>query len=193
MKKIFRRLLSYFFQGLLVVVPTALTIYAITASIKWLDGLIQLPFPGLGLLIIVSAIGLIGIISSNLLSHRILDFLEGLIIKIPLVGIIYSSSKDLIDAFVGDKKKFNQAVLVTENEAAGIQKLGFITQEDLSSMGLPGKIAVYMPHSYAFSGVLIIVPKDKVVPLKAPRADIMKFIVSGGVSGKNIAEETKNK
>ncbi len=99
--------------------------------------------------------------------------------------------RDLIESFWGDKKKFNQAVMVTENDSTGIQKLGFITQSDLASMGLPGKIAVYLPHSYAFSGVLIIVPKEKVTPLDAPSADIMKFIVSGGVSGKNIAEETK--
>lgn len=191
MNKVLGKILRYFFQGLLVVVPIALTIYAIFASIQWLDSLIEWPFPGMGLAIMLSAITLIGLFTSNVLSHRVIDFLEGLIIRIPLVGIIYSSSKDLIDAFVGDKKKFNQAVLITENESTGIQKLGFITQKDLSTMGLPGKVAVYLPHSYAFSGVLVIIPKEKVTPLDAPSADIMKFIVSGGVSGKNIAEETK--
>lgn len=191
MNSVLGKILRYFFQGLLLVVPIALTVYAITAAVQWLDSLVKLPFPGLGLAIMLITITMIGLFTSNVLSHRMIEMLESLIIKIPLVGIIYSSSKDLIDAFVGDKKKFTQAVLVTENEANGIQKLGFITQKDLSSLGLPGKVAVYLPHSYAFSGVLIIVPTENVSPLNAPSADIMKFIVSGGVSGVDKLERKK--
>ena len=66
---------------------------------------------------------------------------------------------------------------------SGLEKLGFITQEDLSKLGIEGKVAVYLPHSYNFSGNLFIVPSQNVIILKsASSADVMKFIVSGGVT-----------
>ncbi len=58
---------------------------------------------------------------------------------------------------------------------------GFVTQEDLSSFNLPGVVAVYMPHSYAFSGNLFFVDKSKIKPFKGESSNLMKFIVSGGV------------
>jgi uncharacterized membrane protein len=99
-----------------------------------------------------------------------------------LVRIIYSSLKDLISAFVGDKKKFNQPVLVLLNKSSELRKLGFITQTDLGEWGLKESVAVYLPHSYNFSGDLYIVPRENVTIVQASGADVMKFIVSGGVT-----------
>jgi uncharacterized membrane protein len=177
--KIFR----YFFRGLLFIVPLALTVYILLESIQWLDGLIPVKVPGLGLLIIVVTITLFGYLGSTLLVKPFFDIMERLIIKLPLANIIYTSLKDLMVAFVGDKRKFSKAVMVVMNKDFGIHKLGFITQEDLSHLGMPGKVAVYLPHSYNFSGNLFIVPKENVIPIEAPGADVMKFIVSGGVAG----------
>ena len=151
--------------------------------ISWLDNLIPLRFPGLGLLTILAFISIVGYLASTLLAGPLFGLLEDILARLPLVSIIYSSLKDLISAFVGDKKKFNQPVLVTLDPAYTIQKPGFITQEDLSNLGLPGQVAVYLPHSYNFSGNLYIVPAKYVTPLEATGAEIMKFIVSGGVSG----------
>jgi uncharacterized membrane protein len=183
------RFISYFFRGLLFIVPIALTTYIILLSISWLDGLIPFQLPGLGLLTILASITLIGYLASTLLAGPLFNVLEELLTRLPLVSIIYSSLKDLISAFVGDKKKFNQPVLVTLNPEFVIQKPGFITQSDLSQLGLVDQVAVYLPHSYNFSGNLYIVPAKFVRPIHASSTDIMKFIVSGGVSG--LQEEKK--
>lgn len=178
------RFISYFFRGLLFIVPIALTMYIIILAISWLDSLIPFQVPGLGMLTILGFITLIGYLASTLLAGPIFNLLEEVLVKVPLINIIYTSLKDLISAFVGDKKKFNQPVLVTMNPEFVIQKPGFITQKDLSQLGLVGQVAVYLPHSYNFSGNLYIVPAKYVVPINtATSSDIMKFIVSGGVSG----------
>lgn len=174
---------AYFFRGLLFIVPIALTLYIIIVAISWLDNLIPLKIPGLGLLTILAFITIIGYLASTLLAGPLFGLLEDILVRLPLVSIIYSSLKDLISAFVGDKKKFNQPVLVYLDPSFTIQKPGFITQEDLSHLGLQGQVAVYLPHSYNFSGNLFIVPAQYVTPIDAPGAEIMKFIVSGGVSG----------
>ncbi|MFP4096109.1 MAG: DUF502 domain-containing protein [Cyclobacteriaceae bacterium] len=185
------RFVTYFFRGLLFVVPIALTIYIILLSISWLDGLIPFQLPGLGLLSILLFITLVGYLASTLLAGPLFSILEDVLTRLPLVSIIYSSLKDLISAFVGDKKKFNKPVLVTLNPEFLIQKPGFITQEDLSQLGLVDQVAVYLPHSYNFSGNLYIVPAKMVTPIQASSTDIMKFIVSGGVSGLKDSSEGK--
>ncbi|WKN32204.1 DUF502 domain-containing protein [Porifericola rhodea] len=184
------RFVSYFFRGLLFVVPIALTMYIIILAISWLDSLIPFKVPGLGMLSILAFITLIGYLASTLLAGPIFNLLEEVLVKVPLINIIYSSLKDLISAFVGDKKKFNQPVLVTLNPEFVVQKPGFITQQDLSQLGLADQVAVYLPHSYNFSGNLYIVPSKYVTPITAASsADIMKFIVSGGVSGLQEVEQ----
>jgi uncharacterized membrane protein len=175
-------LIKYFLRGLLFVIPIGVTIYILLASIRWLDGLLALDFPGAGLIIILSTVTIIGYIGSTLIAQPIFNFFERLMNRLPLVRIIYSSLKDLISAFVGDKKKFNQPVLVTINRESNLQKLGFITQEDLHNLGLREKLAVYLPHSYNFSGDLYIVPRENITLIHASGADVMKFIVSGGVT-----------
>ena len=181
-------LIKYFFRGLLLVIPIGLTIYILVGAVRWLDSLLSLKYPGSGILIILVSITAIGYIGSTLIAKPIVEFFEKLLNRLPLVRIIYSSVKDLISAFVGDKKKFSQPVLVTINKGSDLQKLGFITQEDLSTIGIKEKIAVYLPHSYNFSGDLYIVPKENVVLIQNSGADIMKFIVSGGVTSVSIAQ-----
>lgn len=179
----FRRLLNYFLRGLLILVPITLTVYIIVEALAWVDSLIPVQVPGLGLLVVGGIIILFGYLASTLIARPVFDMIEEFLLQVPLISLIYSSIKDLLSAFVGDKKKFTQAVLVTMDEANGIQKLGFITQNDLEMLGVQGKVAVYLPHSYNFSGNFYIVPRERVTFINLPGADIMKFIVSGGVSG----------
>jgi len=186
----FKRILNYFLRGLLFLVPVALTLYILVVSIQWLDGLIPVAIPGLGLLIILVGITLFGYLGSTLLVKPFFDLMEELLIKVPFVNLIYTSIKDLIGAFVGDKKKFNIAVIITMDNDPGVYKLGFITQSDLSNIGLPGKVAVYCPHSYNFSGNLFIVSQENVKIIDhVSSADFMKFVVSGGVSGLPTKED----
>jgi len=102
--------------------------------------------------------------------------------KIPIINLLFTSLKDILSAFVGKERKFSNPALVKINHLTNLEKLGFITQEDLSKIGVKDKkVAVYFPHSYNFSGELFIVPAEQVTPLDLPSSEIMKFIVSGGV------------
>jgi uncharacterized membrane protein len=112
----------------------------------------------------------------------IFDLFERFISKIPLLSLVYNSIKDLLGAFVGEKRKFNKPVIVQFDKEGNIMKPGFITQEDLSSLELPGYCSVYLPHSYNFSGNIIIVKRELVRAWDANGTEAMKFIVSGGVS-----------
>ncbi len=189
----FNRFLKYFLRGLLFVVPLALTIFIIFETIQWLDNLIPYQIPGLGLLTILVAITLVGYLATTLLAGPLFHMLEEVMVKVPLVNIIYTSLKDLIDAFVGDKKKFDKPVLVSLTPDGTVLKPGFITQNDLSRLGLTEHVAVYLPHSYNFSGNLFIVPSKFVQPMNATGTDVMKFIVSGGVSGLQAINKIKNR
>jgi len=185
------KLIRYFLQGLLLISPVAITIYAIVVTLEFIDGLliqhltdiIGFKIPGLGLLIILTFITLIGIIGSSILITPILKSIDKLISRAPLVKIIYTSIKDFMSAFVGKEKKFTEPVLVKININSDLEMLGFITQHDLTSLGInPDKVAVYIPYSYTFSGNLYIVPVVNVKPLKVNSTEIMKFIVSAGVT-----------
>ncbi len=180
---------SYFFQGILLIAPVLLTFYVIYWIIAFIDSLVPAPIPGLGLLIFLVAVTIIGFLSNNFLIRPLFERAEGIITRLPLANIIYTSLKDLFSAFVSEKKKFDQPVLVVFNKQSGLKKMGFITQEDVSDLGLEGHAAVYFPHSYNFSGNLYIVPKENIIPLPNLSAtEAMKFIVSGGVTAVNPLE-----
>lgn len=193
------RIFGYFVRGLVLVAPLYFTFLIIWTGVETLDGILPVSIPispnktiylpGLGMLIILLGILLLGFFFSTVVPQSFFRFTERILRKIPLVNLIFYSIKDLISAFVGDKKKFNQPVLVTINRESDVKKLGFITQTDLSHLFIKDYIAVYMPHSYAFSGELFIVPVANVTMLDANSADIMKMIISGGVSAKDHTPE----
>jgi uncharacterized membrane protein len=178
-----RKIVRYFFSGTLFIVPLVATIYVIFISFSWLDSLIPLPYPGLGFAIIIVAITLFGYFTSNFLFQTLVRWFDSIVNKIPLVKLIYSSVKDLMSAFVGDKKKFTKPVLVTINKDNQLHRIGFITQDDLSTLGLKDMVVVYFPQSYAVAGDHFVVPKENVKQLDVSGPVAMKFIVSGGVSG----------
>ncbi|MBT1704153.1 DUF502 domain-containing protein [Chryseosolibacter indicus] len=177
------RVLRYFFSGTLFIVPLVATAYFIYISFKWLDDRLSLPYPGLGFLIIILVITIIGYLSTNYVFKTIGQWFDRGMNRIPLVKLIYSTVRDLLSAFVGDKKKFNKPVLVRINKDNNLFQIGFVTQADLSELGLNDMVVVYFPHSYAFSGYHYFVSKENIRPLDIPGPTAMKFIVSGGVSG----------
>jgi len=192
----FRQLINYFLRGVLFVAPVFFTVYALFAILRWGDDLIhdffpQL-FPGAGLLILLAFITLVGLLTKLFVFNWVMEGLEHLFNQSPVTRLIYSSLKDLFSAFVGDKKKmFSQPVMVMLFKESGVQKLGFITKQDLEVIGVKGMSAVYFPHSYNFSGNLYLVPKENITVLHDfPAADAMKFIVSGGVTNiENMNQE----
>jgi uncharacterized membrane protein len=180
MKQRIATVINYFLKGLLVVLPFAVTFSIIRSIVLWLDQFVDVGVPAVGFLIVIVSITILGYIGSNIFAKPLFSLFDDLISRIPFVKIIYTSVKDFIEAFVGDKKKFNNPVLVRLGD--GLYKPGFITQEDLSALHLTGMVAVYCPHSYAFSGNIYIVEKDRIKPFDGHATDIMKFIVSGGVT-----------
>ncbi|MBL1231993.1 MAG: hypothetical protein CMD31_00240 [Flavobacteriales bacterium] len=188
MKKLpfYKIFLKYFFRGLLYTVPITLTIYIIYELFIFLDGLIPVKFkiPGLGFLFLIGLITLLGFIGSSIIIEPLKAQFNQLLDKAPLLKTIYSSVKDLLSAFVGSKKSFDKPVLVKLNKDSNLEKLGFITAEDLTKIGISDdRIGVYLPHSYNFSGNFFIVPASQVTAVKDVKsADFMKFIVSGGVT-----------
>ena len=178
-----KKIINYFLQGLLYIVPISVTLYVVYWAFNKIDGILPFQFPGLGLIVIIALITLIGFAGSVIIASPINSFFQKLLKKAPLLQTIYSSMKDLMRTFVGKKKGFEQAVLIKLYENSTIERIGFITNDDLSSLGIKnGKILVYLPHSYAFSGQLFVVERSYIKPIDASSAEIMKLIVSGGVT-----------
>ena len=173
-------LLKNFLRGLVIIVPFAVTIYILYESFIRLDRLLAMPFPGLGLLILLVATVLIGALAGNIVGRNVLRLTEWVFTRAPIVRIIYASIRDLLEAFVGDKKRFDKPVAVSL--IGDVRTLGFVTQDDLAFLSRPGDVAVYLPFSYSMAGTLVIVPRERVERLNADSASIMALVVSGGVS-----------
>lgn len=185
-----KKILNYFFQGLLYIAPIGLTIYIIYLLFELIDEPLQtyikelfgVQIPGLGVLIIFVIITLLGIIGGSIIANPFKRIMDKLLERAPILKLIYSSIRDLLSAFVGKEKKFNTPVLVKLNMGSDVERVGFLTQEDLNSFGIKEKVAVYFPQSYTFAGDLYIVPSKLVTLLDMAPANAMKFAVSGGVA-----------
>ena len=202
-----RRLLQYFLQGLVVLAPIAITIAAIVGVFNWIDGILPnmmhsvFPnlvkqdaagnvekIPGLGFIIVVSLVLFVGWLSSLFMVGKLVDVLDKVLEKTPGIKFIYSSVKDFFEAFAGDKKKFDKPVLVNV-DGVDVWRIGFITLSDAEHLDMKDFVVVYVPHSYAISGITYIVPKNKIKSFTNMSAsDAMKFAVSGGVV--NVEDHT---
>jgi uncharacterized membrane protein len=192
-----KRLVRYFFQGVLYVAPVAITLlvcYKIFALInKPVQGLLEDHFrwtiPGLGFVMAVvlglALVTFVGFLCSNIITGSLMSLIDRQFARFPLIKMLHSSLKDLIGAFVGDKKKFDKPVKVELVPGSNIGVIGFITREDMVDWGLPGQVAVYLPQSYNFAGNLIVIPKERIKPVDVPSGDVMAFVVSGGVTGQS--------
>jgi len=181
-----RKITGYFLRGLLVFVPAALTIFAVVWAFTKLDGILRdffrVAIPGLGLAITIAAIFLIGFLASNVAGRWFFGLIDRLFARLPLIKLLYSSLKDFIGAFAGEKKSFDKPALV-ELTPGGPLAVGFITRESLDVLGLADHVAVYFPQSYNFAGSLLLFPANRVRPLQVDSSEAMAFIVSGGVTG----------
>ena len=189
-------ILRSFFRGLLFVVPVGLTVYILYWLFVKLDGLLDVllydrdgkpllgfELPGLGVAVALVAITLVGLLASNILTRWLVTLMDTLFQRVPLAKLIYSSLKDLTEAFFGEKKRFDKPVLVSLGPEVGGEILGFVTREDLAWLARDKAVAVYFPQSYNFAGSVVIFPRERLTPIAADSGDVMKFIVSGGVSG----------
>ncbi len=181
-----KKLAKYFIKGLVLFVPMALTVFVFVWAFTSLDSvfrdLLSIPFPGLGLLLTVVLIFLIGFLASNFLGKKLFALVEKVFTGLPLVKLLYSAVKDMIEAFAGDKKSFDKPVLATLAPGGSAKVVGFVTRESLENLGLSDHVAVYLPQSYNFAGNVLLFPKEAVKPLDIESSQAMAFVISGGVS-----------
>lgn len=196
-----RKILQYFLQGLIILAPITITVWAVVSIFIYIDNILPnlvgylFPYdlnngtpgeikkiPGLGFLVVITLVVIVGWVSSSFVVGRIVALFDHVLERTPGIKFLYTSVKDFIQAFAGNKKKFDIPVLVNV-DGDDVWRIGFMTQKEGSRFGLDAHVVVYVPHSYALSGIVYIVPAHKVKVLNhTSPADAMKFIVSGGVS-----------
>ena len=181
-----KKLINYFLKGLVIFVPMVLTVVLLILTFTRLDAVLRRFFgvsvPGIGILLTVILIIAIGFVASNFLGKKLFALVEKVFQGLPLVKLLYSAVKDMIEAFAGEKKSFDKPVIATIAPGGAAKVIGFVTQESLENLGLSDHVAVYLPQSYNFAGNVILFPKDAVKPLSIESSQAMTFIVSGGVS-----------
>ncbi|WP_353184444.1 DUF502 domain-containing protein [Parapedobacter lycopersici] len=190
-----RLFFNYLIKGTLVVLPLAGALFLIVWIVASVDSALNLSswfwedehgrplyVPGLGILTVILILVVVGMIFTNVVTEPIYNWFNSLINRIPLFNTLYSSIKDFTEAFVGDAKKFNEPVMVEINET-GFKRVGFLTQRDLSKIGLEGEVIVYFPFAYSVAGQIAIVKTERVKRLNMTATDAMKLVVSGGVTG----------
>ena len=207
-QKILTALAQRFFQGVIVLAPIGVTIWVVVSLFNWVDNflpnLLNFIFPqqfaevnghipkvtGLGFLFAIVLVLLVGWLSSLFFVERFMSFFDKILERTPGIKIIYTSVKDFLEAFAGNKKKFDQPVLVNV-DATDVWRIGFITQKNTAHFGMDQYVTVYVPHSYAISGITYIVPATRIkkLPKAVHAAEAMKYVVSGGVT--TIEEETQ--
>lgn len=194
MNRIGRAFVNYMIKGLLIVLPIALSVLIVIWSVTTVDSWLNVNnilgidpttsesrnIPGLGLALVILIILTAGIFVTYFVTEPMYNWFQRILNRLPILKFIYSSIKDLTEAFVGDEKKFNTPVIV---EVEGdMKRIGFLTQSDLTSIGLPGESIVYFPFSYSFAGQVYVVKNEKIKLLEMSAADAMKLVVSGGVT-----------
>jgi uncharacterized membrane protein len=196
-----RKILQYFLQGLIILAPITITVWAVVSIFIYIDNILPnlvsylFPYdvndgttgemrkiPGLGFFVVITLVIIVGWVSSSFIVGRIVALFDHVLERTPGIKFLYTSVKDFIQAFAGNKKKFDKPVLVNV-DGPNVWRIGFMTQKDGSRFGMDAHVVVYIPHSYALSGIVYIVPTEKVKVLEhTSPAEAMKFIVSGGVS-----------
>lgn len=177
-----KRLLGYFLRGLVLTVPLAVTVWVCYRVFVKVDGWLGIRIPGVGFVTTILLITLIGVFGSSILTRSAVGVVEDLLQRLPFVRLLYSSTKDVLSAFVGEKKRFSQPALVELGLGSEVKVLGFLTQASAERLGVDASVVVYVPHSYAWSGQMLVLPSARVQLLTTDSAEFMAFVVSGGVT-----------
>jgi len=175
------RLVRYFVNGLLLSAPIALTLFVCWRIFRAVDSWLGLPWAGAGFVATVALITMVGWLATTFLWNTIFGLVEQAMERVPLVRFLYNALKEVLGAFVGEKKRFDRPVVVRLLPGGNARALGFLTRESLESLGLEDLVAVYLPQSYNFAGQVLLFPREQVTPIAANSSDVMAFIVSGGV------------
>ena len=177
-----KKISNYFFQGLIFLAPIGITAYVFFKAFVFIDGLLGLPVPGAGFLLTIVGVTLLGFLTSNFLTRSIFQLVDKILTRMPFVRLLHSSLKDVLTAFVGERRKFDKPVAVEIMPGSGVRAFGFVTSESMEAFQLQDHVAVYFPQSFNFAGNVLIYPRSQVTPLGTDSSKLMAFIVSGGIT-----------
>ena len=184
-----------FFKGLIVVMPVTLTIYLLVVISTKAENLFgdlikewlgpQLYIPGLGIVLTVLAIVGVGILVSNFITGRIINWAISKFEKVPFIKAIYNPLRDLMSLFAGGGEDTMKKVVMVNFEKLGFRSLALVTREEFSD--LPDgtveedHIAVYVPMSYMLGGFTAIVPRHDVTEVDIPVEQAFKLAITGWI------------
>jgi len=177
------RILGYFARGCLVLVPTLLTLYILYALVTKLDELLGVSIPGLGVVLTLALTTAVGLLFSNVVGRKVSSLIDRLFARLPLVKLLYTSIRDLLNAFLGEERRFGRAVSFRLSTDSETRLFGFLTRDDLGMFALTDHVAVYVPQAYNIGGQVLAVPRALVQQLEASPTELLTFMVSGGASG----------
>jgi uncharacterized membrane protein len=197
-KRIRTILKNYFIAGLLVILPIFITAYVIWFLIKAMDTVLKyipakyLPetylniyIPGLGLVLGVLLILVVGVLARNIAGRTVLESWDNLIDRIPLARIIYSSVKQLLQAFFVQNSDAFQRVALVEYPRRGIYVLGFITGQsrgEIQEKTEKNMMNVFIPTTpNPTSGFYVLFPEEDLTVLDMSVEDAFKLLISGGL------------
>ena len=197
-RSIFAKLRNYFFAGAVVLVPIGITIYLSIIIIKISSKILPkelnpnyyLPFdiPGLEILIALILITFIGWLSVSFLGKKIIDFINSLFKKIPILRTIYSAIGQMTESLSKTDNK-QKSVVLLEYPRRGIWAVGFATKENegiIKDKINEEVVNVFVPTTpNPTSGFLLMVPKKDLIYLDITFDQASKFIVSAGTTNIN--------
>ena len=186
---------NYFFTGVVVLIPIGITLYftlfLINISSKFLPKEINpnhyLPYdiPGVEILISIVLITFIGWLSLSFIGKKLLDVLNKILKRIPILRTIYSALSQMTETFTKDESGKKNVVLI-EYPRKGLWALGFATKDntgEISDKTKKNLVNVFVPTTpNPTSGFLLMFPKEDVIYLDMTFEEASKFIVSAGTS-----------
>ncbi len=184
-----------FLTGILTILPILATIYLVvwlfTAVERFLGKQLLLLMPdeyyraGMGLLAALVLIFLIGLLMRAWLFRQLIKAGESLLLKIPLIKVVYRSLKDLFGLFSDEKNSEALQVVSVQLPGTDMRLLGFLTRTDFSDMpkgvGNEDEVAVYLPMSYQVGGYTVMIPRSRVTPVPMSREEAMRFVLTAGL------------
>lgn len=191
-----------FIKGLIVVLPVTVTIYVLvlvaTKAESVFGGLLKsvlganLYIPGFGILVTFLVILGVGILVSNFITGKIINWGIEKFESFPLIKAIYRPLKDLIGLFASDSESAMKKVVLVNFENMGFKSLGLVTREEFSDLPKgtvePGKIAVYIPMSYMLGGFTAIVSKENVEEVDIPVEKAFKLAITGWIKSEKTRD-----
>jgi uncharacterized membrane protein len=194
-KKVFKHLRTKIFAGILVILPLGITFLILKFVFNTLDRILGpltpevtiylfhrlFSLPGLGIISFFLLLYLVGLIATNVMGRKLVSWTDSLFKNIPVVKNIYSSSKQLTDAFSSARKgSFRQAVFVEFPQEENFV-LGFVTNE-LTDLDHQTKVTVFVPTAFVPpQGFLLFLPREKILPSRLTIEEAIKAIMSVGI------------